>query len=307
MTTETPEAPPARDPERDYCWCGMPVPQNGLAMCYGPFEDNLRPHAPTAVKPTDEDFGPRRVVEFTMSGEDFRAMLARTLLFAGDGKVGIAAVRVEVTPYWATAVTTDGRSLAVQKMRCEADTDGAFMLSDYDAERMLRLIPKPTKDAQLGIVTVDFVTSGAEGGAPPVNMRYADDVDGRSVSYSCRGLNPAEFPPFAKLLRLDAGASVADPRFIVQPLFMSLIAKAEIAAKDQMPFVVRWHLVSSDFGPRVYATFHVNRNHDEFVAVLMPLVLEWGHDDQLEAVLGRITDTGEPSTRAFAMQVGIGQ
>lgn len=284
-----------------HCWCGRVLPISPLAMCWGP-EGMHHPHTPAEVyAPPDAT---RRAVAFHMDGEDFRALIARCLLFAGDERARLAVVRIEITPHWAIAVATDGYTLAVQKMRCESDGEGVFALSTYDAERMLRMVPRPHKDEVLGRVELNFVTPGARGAPIPIDLRYTGDDD-RSVSYGCHGMNPAEFPAYGKLLEPDELPQSYEGRFIVAPEFMSRVAKAEIVAKDQTPLVVRWHLVASDHGPRLVATFAVNETHDEFLALLMPMVLEWPPSTEIASVAWRMGDTSAPSTRAFPLQIGI--
>lgn len=226
-----------------------------------------------------------RQVEFRMAGEDFRAMLSRCLLFAAT-KDGLAAVRIEIAPYWATASAVDGYTLGVQRMRCEAEAEGIFALDVFDAQRMLQLIPRPRKEEQLGDVVVDFIT-GATG---PVNMRYEGD-DSRVVMYGCSAAPAEGLPDFRKLIEFDRSAPPSDPRFAVDPQFLAKVAKAELTAKDQIPLFVRWYLrPSKAFGenPLVMAHFSVEPTHDEFVAVLTPTGVEWASSNDLGAVVDRM-------------------
>ncbi|MGE0227795.1 MAG: hypothetical protein AB7I38_11150 [Dehalococcoidia bacterium] len=243
---------------------------------------------------------PRRQVEFKMTAEDFRAMIGRCLLFAST-RDEWAGVRVEVAPYWAKASALDGYTLAVQKMRCQAEAEGVFALSTYDAQRMLKMLPRPRKDEQLGDVVIDFVTGE---GQSPVNLRYEGDDD-RLVVYGCHGLDVASFPDFRKLLAYDRTAPASEPRFAVSPQFLAQVAKAELLAKDQIPFAVRWYLrpaKSAGENPLVVAYFAVNEGHDEFAAVLTPVGVQWDGKDSLAAIVDRLGAPGAESDRLRPQQ-----
>ena len=89
----------------------------------------------------------RRVVEVEIAGEDFRALIGRCLLFAAtsDERTSLEAIHLTVSPYWITAAAADGYILGIQKIRCSSEAGGTFLLPAYDAQRMLRMVPKPSK------------------------------------------------------------------------------------------------------------------------------------------------------------------
>ncbi|MFA7248078.1 MAG: hypothetical protein WC273_00420 [Dehalococcoidia bacterium] len=248
----------------------------------------------------DQALGPRQQVLVKMEAEDLRALLARCLLFVASGKdapLALQQIRVEFSAGWAIGTAADGYTLAVQKIACESDANGVLMLHAYDAARILGAIPRPHGEDWLGPVSIDFISGGTREQPRPVNITYRDGK--RITSYSCEAA-PHPFPDVESLL-----SSVIDTihtqeperiaQFAVQPEFIARVAKATEVAKDQSPMFVRWYSPAQGKSPQV-ARFSLDSEHDEFIAVLMPVYVEWDVPDGITFVLRRITDTSGKGT-----------
>ena len=246
--------------------------------------------------------GERRVVTFSMHGEDLRALLARCLLFTASGKQAppqLDAVHITIAPSWAVGAAADGYTLGVQKIRCESESGGSFLMPAYDAARILGMIPKPSKDDTLGDVQMDFVAGEGEKLPRLFNLRY--EHGSRIITYSCEGMDPATYPDYQALIDYKRPEQF-EPYFAMRPEFMELVAKAEIVAKDQAPGIVRWYMLE---GGQLAAFFTTAPEHDAFTAFLMPLEVTWEEDRTHEAIAAIMRDlspdsaTLRPATEAL--------
>lgn len=251
----------------------------------------------------DALLGERRVVEATFAGEDFRAFIGRCLLFVDtDPKHGaspLASIHITISPSWVTACAADGYVMGIQKIRCESESGGQFLLHRRDAKRMLAMLPKPSKDLPMEDVEIDFVTGSGDALSRLLNMRY-EEPDGTVISYSCRGTHPAAYPDYRQLVTQNA-AEPEQPvsHFSVRPEYMALIAKAESAAKDQYPEAVRWYITNHG---GIVATFSSSEEHDHFLAFLMPLLVDFAASDSLRYRAARVFTTAEDSERVRTPQ-----
>lgn len=240
---------------------------------------------------------PRREVTVKMAGEDLRVLIARCLLFVDSGRYALPTltrIRIEFGERWAQGFAADGYTLCVQKMRCEASEPGTLILDAYDAARIAAIIPKATEKHPTEDVSLTFVSGGTEAQRRPANAMYEEA--GRVGSYSCEGAftgPPAFDGIFSALAKYDTPAVA---RFAMQPDFLVQVAKASAASKEQQPYVVRFY-VSGEHpsrekdvalpGPLV-ARFSCAPQHDQFVAVLQPLIVQWTEGDALARVLREV-------------------
>lgn len=260
--------------------------------------------------PADES-EPLREVSVTINGADFRATVGRLLPFTATGKDAghLANLRFAFAGEWMQAIAGDGYAYAIQKMRCEADGEGVLVLSSYDAARIAALVPKPGKDDLTEDLTLTFQVGGAPNARRGVSATYSEA--GRVGFHSCPAAEHGPAAPFALIAALTPHeADVA--QWAIHPEFMVLVAKAVTAAKDQQPFTVRWHLLEEHParldpdrmipGPLV-ARFSVAEQHDQFVAIFMPLLVDWTEHDTAAEVFERIQDMRSSAERLRPLPV----
>lgn len=253
----------------------------------------------------EERVAPARYITARMAGEDVRALVARTLIFTGED--ALANIRLTFCDGWVQAFAGDGYVMAIQKMRCEADTDGVpavLMLTSYDAGRIAGIVPKPRKDEVLDDVTLTFVTGGGDQQSRPVNAIYQEP--GRVASYACEAAKQG--PPMPAIILGNLNHHTAEEaRFQIRPEFLVCVAKASTAARDQVPYNgVRFYVteerpskqaVEKMIPGPIVAQFSCVTGHDNFVAVLMPFAHEWAEGDELTDVVRRIDDLGGAGKR----------
>lgn len=233
-----------------------------------------------------------RLVAFSMPAEDLRALLGRCLLFTAGPRMKqpmLEAVHITVSPEWAVGAAADGYTLGVQKIRCASESGGSFLMTAYDASHILRMLPKPNPKDPLGDVEMDFV-AGAGSELPRIfNLRHA--YHGRVLSYSCDGMDPAAFPDYQALMNFETDTE-SEAHFAANPEFLMRVAKAELAAKDQSPYIVRWYLLKSG---QIAAWFTTEQDHDAFTALIMPMTVTWEEDRTPEAIAAFMRDLSTES------------
>lgn len=258
--------------------------------------------------PAPEEVEPARLVNFSMAGEDMRALLSRLLVFTAEGKdapIFAGYLYLHVAEQWVVGFAGDDYRMAVQKIRCRADGAGVLVLDAEDARAILAMVPRPREEIALADVTVDFI-HGSEAGPPrPVNVMYRDF--GRVRSHSTWN-QQVTHPDFRATVEAALAAGyVEKAQTAVQPAFLADVSKAAKVARDQAVYSVRWRIASpsaqvveshgADTNGPLVASFSYSASHDLFVALLMPLHVAWAEGDYLHGLQARLFDVAPESDR----------
>lgn len=239
---------------------------------------------------------PRRLLEIRVQPEDLRALLARCLLFVPRGKnppPALTNLSIQVSENWLLAAAADGFTLGVQKIACRADGPGSFLLSAWDASRILRILPRPAKE-RLEPATLTVVVGGSADDHRTLTLLHDS---GATVSYTCL-LGHVPFPNYWALVEDAACGEGDEPRqpigqAAVSPAFVEKVTRAASVASDQAPYFVRWYTQRQPGRP-VVASFAVEESHDEFLALLMPMYVKW-EEHGIGDLGPRLRDLDSPS------------
>ena len=235
----------------------------------------------------------------TMTLGDVRTALKRAVLFTdrkGPRPV-LQTVRITFGLGSVRFDAADGFKLAVQRYDAQTDTDHAdasALLQRADATALLKVLPKTiASDTDEITITIDAASvndrvhhaitiSHRIADSEWADQHHTDRVPGQRYSYL--GLS-GSFPDVDRLIprELD-GERDSTPRIALGPEHAIAVNKAATIGRPTTA-IVRWYMPADVTSPVVACI------GSEFVAVIMPMFVDWGNvesETTIRYVLGEV-------------------